>query len=307
MLRIVVLSCKGKEKCKNIKAKCHFLILFAYFCHMKLIADSGSTKTDWVLVDGRTIVERFQTQGINPFHQAEDDILVILHTELLPKLHSHPSSIAFYGSGVRTELEPVVEHLLRSVFPTADKIEAHGDLLGAARALFGSEQGIACILGTGANSCLYDGKEIVRNTPPLGYILGDEGSGAVLGIRFLNALYKGFIDECLVTDFQRATGLTISDVIAHVYRQPMANRFLASLSPFISTHLDNPQIRMLVVDNFRDFFRRNIVQYGRVDLPVGFVGSIAWHYQSLLCEAAEVEGYTVGRILQSPIDNLCYL
>ena len=280
---------------------------------MKLIADSGSTKTDWVLADGRDIVGRFQTQGMNPFHQSEDDMRAILLTELLPSLHSacatqpQPLAIHFYGSGVRPELEPVMERLLLSVFPDANHVEAHGDLLGAARALFGQEPGIACILGTGANSCLYDGSRIVQNTPPLGYILGDEGSGAVLGIRFLNALYKGFIDDDIVSDFQRSMGLTVGDVIARVYRQPMANRFLASLSPFIQAHLDHPRVSQIVVDNFRDFFRRNVVQYQRPDLHVGFVGSIAWHYQDQLREAAAAEGFSVGCILKDPCDNWHHL
>ena len=276
---------------------------------MKLIADSGSTKTDWVLIRDNAVVGRYQTQGINPFHQSEDDILNILRSELLAQLspstiHHPPLTIHYYGSGVRPELEEVMQRLLLSAFPSATFVEAHGDLLGAARAVVGSQEGIACILGTGANSCLYDGRQIIQNTPPLGYILGDEGSGAVLGKRFLNALYKGFVPASLVTGFQEDIGMGMSAVIARVYREPMANRFLASLSPFISRHIDVPEVRQLVVDNFCDFFRRNVVQYDRRDLPVGFVGSIAWHYEDQLREAASQEGFIVGRVLKSPIDGL---
>jgi N-acetylglucosamine kinase-like BadF-type ATPase len=213
-------------------------------------------------------------------------------------------TIHYYGSGVRPELEEVMQRLLLSAFPSATFVEAHGDLLGAARAVVGSQEGIACILGTGANSCLYDGRQIIQNTPPLGYILGDEGSGAVLGKRFLNALYKGFVPVSLVTGFQEDIGMDVSAVIARIYREPMANRFLASLSPFISRHIDVPEVRQLVVDNFCDFFRRNVVQYARRDLPVGFVGSIAWHYEDQLREAASQEGFIVGRVLKSPIDGL---
>jgi len=273
------------------------------FASMKLIADSGGTKTDWVLTDETGIVQRVQTQGINPFHQSEEDILAILH-EVNCHLSTLNCQLSFYGSGVRPELEPVVVSLLLKAFPLAATVEAHSDLLGAARAVCGCAEGIACILGTGANSGLYDGRQIVRNTPPLGYVLGDEGSGAVLGIRFLNALYKGFMPSVLVSEFEKDMNMTVADVIARVYRQPMANRFLASLSPFISRHLDNPQVRQLVVDNFRDFFRRNLVQYQRQDLPVGFVGSIAWHYAEQLKEAAASEGFRVGQILQSPMDGL---
>ena len=270
---------------------------------MKLIADSGGTKTDWVLTEETGIVQRVQTQGINPFHQSEEDILAILH-EVNCQLSTLNCQLSFYGSGVRPELEPVVVSLLLKAFPLAATVEAHSDLLGAARAVCGCAEGIACILGTGANSGLYDGRQIVRNTPPLGYVLGDEGSGAVLGIRFLNALYKGFMSSVLVSEFEEDMNMTVADVIARVYRQPMANRFLASLSPFISRHLDNPQVWQLVVDNFRDFFRRNLVQYQRQDLPVGFVGSIAWHYAEQLKEAAASEGFRVGQILKSPMDGL---
>ena len=306
---------------------CSKIITFAV---MKLIADSGSTKTDWVLIRDNAVVGRYQTQGINPFHQSEDNILNILRSELLTQLslstiphplstihhplstihhqlstiHHPPLTIHYYGSGVRPELEEVMQRLLLSAFPSATFVEAHGDLLGAARAVVGSQEGIACILGTGANSCLYDGRQIIQNTPPLGYILGDEGSGAVLGKRFLNALYKGFIPASLVTGFQEDIGMDMSAVIARVYREPMANRFLASLSPFISRHIDVPEVRQLVVDNFCDFFRRNVVQYDRRDLPVGFVGSIAWHYEDQLREAASQEGFIVGRVLKSPIDGL---
>ena len=271
---------------------------------MKLIADSGSTKTDWVLTDDNAAIGRYHTQGINPFHQTENDILAILRSELLPQLSHKPSAIHFYGSGVRPELEAVMARILKEAFPSATAVEAHSDLLGAARALCGDTEGIACILGTGANSCLYDGRTIVQNTPSLGYILGDEGSGAVLGIKFLNALYKGFIPESVSTDFQNDIKMTQADIIARVYRQPMANRFLASLSPFIKSHLEIPEVRQLVIDNFRAFFRRNIAPYNRPDLPVNFVGSMAFHYADQLLEAATAEGFSVGQILKSPIDGL---
>ena len=271
---------------------------------MKLIADSGSTKTDWVLTDGGGSVGRYHTQGINPVHQTENEILAILHHELLPQLSHSPSAVYFYGSGVRPELENVVAEVLQAAFPSATTVEAHSDLLGAARAVCGSSEGIACILGTGANSCLYDGHAIVKNTPALGYILGDEGSGAVLGVKFLNALYKGFMPKQVLADFQQDMKLTIADVITRVYRQPMANRFLASLSPFIKSHLDVPEVRQLVVDNFRSLFHRNIAPYDRPDLPVCFVGSMADHYADQLTEAAAAEGFRMGKILKSPIDGL---
>ena len=270
--------------------------------HSVLIADSGSTKTDWAYMD-----QRVQTQGINPFHQDEDTIRSILKEELLPQLTSditHLTSILFYGSGVRPELEEKMQRLLQEAFPQAEHVEAHGDLLGAARALCGHQEGIACILGTGANSCLYDGERIVENTPPMGYILGDEGSGAVLGVRFLNALYKNRLSNDVKASFEAFTEMSMAQVIERVYRQPMANRWLASLSAFIHQQIDNPQIEQLVIDNFRDFIQRNIAPYQRRDLPINAVGSIAFYYKEQLEKAVKAEGYTLGKIVRSPLDAL---
>lgn len=284
-----------------------------------LIADSGSTKTDWAMGPVRV-----KTQGINPFHQDDEAILDILRGELLPQLSTQPSAnegesgeaasafplrsmpetIYFYGAGVRPELEGKMERLLRQVFTQAMTIEAKSDMLGAARALCGRCEGLACILGTGANSCLYDGANIVANTPPLGYILGDEGSGAVLGRLFLNAIYKYRMYAGAREEFEHYFGLTMNDVISHVYRLPMANRWLASLSEYIHQHIGEPSVEALVVDNFRAFIRHNLTPYRRRDLPIGAVGSIAYFYEDQLRKAAEAEGYTVGRIFRSPIDGL---
>lgn len=216
-------------------------------------------------------------------------------------------SIKFYGSGVRPELEGPMAQQLQQVFPHAAHIEAYSDLLGAARGLCGCEEGIACILGTGANACLYDGERIVKQIPALGYILGDEGSGAVLGKRFLHALYMGVLSEKIKVLFERQTGLSLATVIDRVYRQPLANRFLASLSVFIHDHLDDADLRALVITSFTDFFRFHVKPYGRCDLPVSFVGSVAWHYQTELRVAAESQGFVVGEVMKSPLTGLlCY-
>ena len=282
---------------------------------MKLIADSGSTKTDWCLVDETGIVKRMTTQGINPIHQTKEEIKEILKASPDPSqggetcppspITHHPSpQIFFYGSGVTPlQREPMCQ-LLCEAFPEASEVTAESDLLGAARALCQHQEGVACILGTGANSCLYDGQQIVKNTPALGYILGDEGSGAVLGIRFLNALYKGALPDSLRREFETQMGLSMSDVINRVYRQPLANRWLASLSTFIHSHVDLPEVSAMVTENFRCFIRRNVLPYGRKDLPLNAVGSIAWHYRDQLQEAAETEGFTLGTVVQSPMDGL---
>lgn len=272
---------------------------------MILIADSGSTKTDWALVDKETVI-RFNTQGLNPVHQSRESILQVLRDELLPNMEApEVKSVFFYGSGVRPELEATMADILRDAFPKAKTIETHSDLLGAARSLCGRNYGIASILGTGANSCLYDGERIVMNTPAMGYVLGDEGSGAALGKRLLHNLYKGVLSEEIVNGFEHETGLSLPEIIDKVYRQPLPNRFLASLSEYVHNHMaDSLELRRLVMDNFADFFRYNIAPYQRCDLPVSFVGSLAYHYQAELHEAARSLGYTVGAVTRSPIEGL---
>lgn len=281
---------------------------------MKLIADSGSTKTDWSVTSGNNVALSVKTQGINPFHQPEDVILGILTSELLPQIEpvvASVSEIHFYGSGCNEANAAVMQALLARVF--SDGVSASGggvrvfvysDLLAAARAVCGTSPGIACIMGTGVNSCLYDGCSIAANTRPLGYILGDEGSGAVLGKLFLNALYKGFLPQEMVGEFEQWIGMSYQDIITRVYREPMANRFLAGIAPFIHDRLDIPAVRGIVVDNFRNFFRRNVVQYKAASLPVGAVGSIAYFFRDELREAASLEGFTLSRVLRSPMDGL---
>jgi len=270
---------------------------------MILIADSGSTKADWAC--GRKTSDRLSTQGISPIHQSEDTIRQILYEELLPQLDAKAvTNVYFYGSGITPDREPLMVRLLKEVFPMATVVEAYSDLLGAARAICGHNEGIACILGTGANSCLYDGERIVKNTPALGYILGDEGSGAVLGRSLIHSIYKGILSEKIKSYFESETGLTLQNVIEAVYRKPLPNRFLASLAPFIHRHIDDQGIRSMVVGCFNDFFRKNITPYVRKDLQIGFVGSIAYFFAAELRESARQQGYVVGDILRSPIEGL---
>ena len=272
---------------------------------MKLIADSGSTKTDWCVCGADDKVEaRCATQGINPFHMSEDTVLGVLRNELLPQLGSVRSSIdeiEFYGAGCTVAKIPVMQRLLSEVFPSAKNVIVGSDMLGAAKALLRNKEGIACILGTGANSCLYDGEKIIANVSPMGYILGDEGSGAVIGKTFVNELYKdGHTD--FVKVFESESGLTQADIIQKVYREPLPNRFLASLSKFIGSHIAEEEwLEDMVVDCFRDFFKKNVRHYNRKDLSVSFVGSVAYYYKAQLMKAAELEGYKVGKILRQPL------
>jgi hypothetical protein len=293
---------------------------------MTLIADSGSTKTDWTLLHSSNpllkseVIATFRTQGITPIHQTAGDIREILERELLPQLSSFPRAkliesgvlenpllqnlhLYFYGSGCTPAHVPMMIQLMNEEL-SPKTVEVHSDLTAAARALCQHEAGMACILGTGANSCLYDGENIVQNTPALGYILGDEGSGSVLGRLFLNAIFKNPALAAVRDEFLQANKMELKDIIQKVYRETMVNRWLASLSPFIMEHIDNPFIREIVVFNFREFFRKNIVPYNRPDLQVHFVGSMAHHYREELEEAAKAEGFELGNILQSPMEGL---
>lgn len=273
---------------------------------MKLIADSGSTKTEWCLLDGNAEVARFNSQGMNPYQMENADIRQIIAREVAEKLDDATtvSHVYFYGAGCRRDMVSRMRRLLASVFTSAGVIEVSSDLLAAARALLGEERGVACILGTGSNSCLYDGREITANVPPLGYILGDEGSGAVLGKLFLNALLKGRLPETLLEDYQEETGFSVDDIIRRVYREPLANRFLAATSPFIHSHLGYDVLREIVTGNFRSFFRNNVSRYGEHGLTVSALGGMASHYEQQLRDAARLEGYNINKVMKTPMDGL---
>lgn len=276
---------------------------------MFLIADSGSTKTDWCLCNKGTSILRIQTQGINPYHQTEEAIEQVLFDELLPQLTessniSKSLQVIFYGAGCANESAcNRVKEAIHKVLGVTD-ITIHSDLLGAARALCGHDEGIACVLGTGSNSCLYNGKEIIANIPPLGYILGDEGSSAVLGRRLVGDCLKKQLPEALRDEFLTEYELTQEIILEKVYRQPLANRFLASLTPFLSKHRDVPEVHKILVESFVDFFVRNVKQYRRPWLPIHFVGSIANAFNSEVKEAAESLGMELGTIMQSPMEGL---
>lgn len=270
-----------------------------------LIADSGSTKTDWCLIEDRTSVGLTATAGINPFFQPEEEIRQKLTDELLPQLPEGAiRSVHFYGAGCTPEKASVLQRAIASSLPVSGEIGIHSDMLAAARSLCGHEAGIACIMGTGSNSCFYDGESITHHVSPLGFILGDEGSGAVLGRLLVGDILKNQLPAAIQEEFFRQSGLTPADIIDRVYRRPFPNRFLASFSPFIAQHLEEPAIRKLVSDSFTAFLRRNVMQYDYPHYPAHFVGSIAWHYKDLLQEAAQTVRVSIGKIVQSPMEGL---
>lgn len=282
---------------------------------MILIADSGSTKTTWCVVFSDAVSFTVHTLGINPVRDGEDAIRVVFHNAKkaidAERIQGRASSFAddsiehlfFYGAGCIPPYSVALQRVLEQTFPGSD-VSVNSDMLGAARALCGLKEGIACILGTGSNSCLYDGNTIVRNVSPLGWILGDEGSGAVLGRTLVGDLLKGQLPTALCNEFMQRYQLTQSDIIEAVYRKPLANRFLASFVPFLAEHRDEEGIHALLVDAFRRFFRRNVSAYQRWDLPVNFVGSVAYYFEKELTIAAEEEYFKIGLILREPMDKL---
>ena len=284
---------------------------------MILIADSGSTKTDWILVASDGTQTELHTDGINPARDARDIIYNVLYHDLLTQIPSDISceelsrsgcqgsegAVYFYGAGCIEPFSQTVRSVLKDLFPCC-KVEVESDLLGAARALCGHEPGIACILGTGSNSCLYDGRDIIMHTPPLGYILGDEGSGSFLGKVLVNGLFKGVLPDELKQAFCNKYDMELPGIIEHVYREPSANRFLASLVPFIVEHRNHPSIHDLLVDAFRQFLVRNVAIYGHKEMPIHCVGGIAYQFADELSEAAASEGMQMGRIMLRPIQSI---
>ena len=271
---------------------------------MILLADSGSTKTDWALARNGSLVKQITTEGINPFFQTEEEISRIVHERLIPALDgAMPHEVHFYGAGCAfPEKNRLVEQAITRHLPVP--VEIGSDLLGAARSLCGRRPGIACIMGTGSNSCYYDGQTIAANVSPLGYVLGDEGSGAVLGRLLVGDCLKNQLPAPLKEAFFKRFDLTPQLILERVYKQPFPNRFLASLSPFLIEHIDEPCIHRLVLNSFKSFFTRNVMQYDCRGVKVHFTGSIAYYYREVLDEAARALQIELGHIVRSPLEGL---
>ena len=231
---------------------------------MILIADCGSTKTDWCVVREGIVEKQVFTCGMNAVMLTEEEMRSRMAAELVPELGGYADAIEavyFYGAGcISPEVCANVERAIRANINAQD-VEVHTDLLAAARALCGRRPGIACILGTGSNSCFYDGEKICDNVSPLGYILGDEGSGAVLGKLLVGDVLKGQLPAELCEKFLRKYDLTLLDIIRKVYREPQGNRFLASVTPFLIENINEKEVHDLVLGSFKAFFRRNISHY----------------------------------------------
>lgn len=272
---------------------------------MILIADSGSTKTEWSLVDKEGIKCTFRTSGINPYFLTEEEIRRILTREVLVELPiERITEVYFYGAGCTgtksTENLCVLLHRIIG----SDMVEVDSDLMAAARALCGDEPGIACILGTGSNSCVYDGRSITAQVPSLGFILGDEGSGSDIGKNLLADAMKGLLPTDIADSFFYRYNLSRENVLEAIYRRPLPNRYVAQFSHFVHEHLDNEYVRSLVWSRFEAFFRRNILSYPYRELPVHLTGSVAYHYKELLHEVASELSIRIGTVLPTPMNEL---
>lgn len=275
---------------------------------MYIIADSGSTKTQWCVVDAQGVATSYFTSGINAVMMTSESIKAVLTDEYTgPK--EGIEAVYFYGAGCGPAFPAATATLAEVVneFFGCSKLEATSDLVAAARAVCGHEAGIACILGTGANSCYYDGKEIVKNVRPLGFILGDEGSGAVMGKKLLADVLKGLFPEDLTKLFYEDYPYEYIDFINNVYNKPrpQPNRFMASMTRFLSKHIDRPECVKIVEQSFTEFVERNILQYEQAkECPISFVGSIAYYFRPQLEKVLNNYGLKIGNISQVPMEGL---
>jgi glucosamine kinase len=270
---------------------------------MILIADSGTTKTEWCIITDRGDFETVITSGINPFYQDAENITTILHNEFVSVKKF--DVIYFYGAGcINQEKQDIVKSALLNVFETGS-IFIGSDLLAAAHSLCRDQPGFACILGTGSNSCYYNGSEIIANISPLGFILGDEGSGAVLGKKLIGDVLKKQLSQSLIDDFFEDYQTTAAGILENVYKKPFPSRYLASYTKFLSKNIKHPEIEKIVIDSFRDFVTRNLLQYPEIaQTPVHFTGSIAFYFEVQLRKVIEDYNFTLGDIEQSPMNGL---
>ncbi len=272
---------------------------------IKLIADSGSTKTVWCLLEGKK-KKIIQTQGISPYFLTIPEIKAIVDTELLPKLKKiTPAEIYYYGTGCAShENSQIVKGALKKVFPKA-AIKVESDLMGAAKALCGKGKGVACILGTGSNSCFFNGKKIVKNSPGIGYILGDEGSGAYLGKKVVQHFLYNTFDPDLMDRFNAKYNTNAHEILDAVYKKPLPNRYLANFAGFLVENRGHYMIENIIEDGFNDFFFNHVYKYRESwTMPIHFVGSIAYGFKDVLKDMCEVYELHLGTVLKNPLDGL---
>ncbi len=273
---------------------------------MQLIADSGSTKTDWVLIREKKKEASFQTTGINPYFKSGEQIFC----EVRPVFHRYiePETIKrvdFYGAGCSShEKTEIVKNAFKRIFPEADIFVGH-DMLAAARALLGNKPGIACILGTGSNSCFYDGKKITESLFSLGYMFGDEGSGAHIGKTFIKKYLKKKIPVELQKEFEKKYNITDEEILNHVYKKPNPNKYLASFTHFIRENSNHPYVKNHVEQCFDEFIREQVSEFtNHRSYTLNCTGSIAFYFKKNLINALRKHEINPGKIIRSPMDDL---
>lgn len=274
---------------------------------MILIADSGATKSDWILIDEKGNEQmNFQLVGLNPYYLSTEEIATILSKELTPFIEAKKvKKLYFYGAGCSSVYKcMMIEEAFEKLFKNAD-ITIESDLLGSARALFGKEKGIACILGTGSNSCFYNGEKIANRVVSLGYFFGDEGSGAHMGKTFIKDYLLGKLPEELDEAFKKEFNYTRDNILDAVYNLPFPNRFLASFGEFYANNLSNKYILELITNSFREFFLNQVEQFkGYSKLPISFTGSVAHYFEPILRQVAAEFDVKIIKIMRSPIKSL---
>jgi N-acetylglucosamine kinase-like BadF-type ATPase len=272
---------------------------------MILIADSGSTKTSWCFIDNNGNTSLFSTNGINPFFRSSENIETELREKLVELVEKDIQKIIFYGAGVINEEKGnIVRLALKNIFP-APEIEVHSDLLAAAHATLGNSKGIASILGTGSNSCFYDGKKITKHVPPLGFILGDEGSGAVLGRKLLADYLKKIMPASLLKKFENQFHYNYPEFMEGVYKKEKPNLFLANFVPFIKENIEESYCMELIKTSFNEFVERNIFSYSNFrEVPLAFVGSVAFYFQEQLKSVLDEKHLRLGTVLKEPLSGL---
>lgn len=272
-----------------------------------IIADSGSSKTDWCLIDPEGKEQRFTTTGLNPFIRTAAECFQILEEELALEQREKVAEVIFYGAGIKNEEKAnFVNDILKSYFTNAS-VHSYSDLLGAARALCENNEGLVAILGTGSNSCFYDGNGLRSHHPSLGYILGDEGSGTHMGKKVLQYYFYQTLDPELMIAFEQKYGNNLVAILDKIYKGPAANKYLASFAAFLAEHRGHYMVENIIEDALVAFHENHLLKYREAwNYPIHFIGSIAYTFQDKIKELHFEYGLTTGKIIKSPMENLIH-
>lgn len=299
----------GCKTIKNIRFIAVFLIFAQNSTSMRLIIDAGSTKMEWILMEGNKVKSRFTTEGFNPNYSAlqdlEDMVSSVVETCRGASLHNEIHSIHYYGTGCGNPQNcQMIKEVFQSRFPDADILVTH-DLMAACHAVLGHEKGIACILGTGSNACVYDGKKMVDKAVSLGYLVGDEGSGMHIGKEVVRTYFYGFMPEDMRRQFETKYHLELKEFIQHLYHEAQPSKYLASFAEFAGEHKAHPYIRGLVKGCFKAFVEAFILRFNDCqEMKIGFVGSVAYYFSDVLEETLADYGLTSGKVLKAPAEGL---